>query len=63
MVRALACHAGDPGSIPGVGAYFLIFYQSIPIILSQLIKSKQLLIYSNNTCNLQDLKLNSNLLT
>ena len=25
MVRALACHAGDPGSIPGVCLYFILF--------------------------------------
>ena len=25
MMRALACHAGDPGSIPGVCLYFILF--------------------------------------
>ena len=25
MARALACHAGDPGSIPGVCLYFILF--------------------------------------
>ena len=25
MMGALACHAGDPGSIPGVCLYFILF--------------------------------------
>ena len=25
VVSIPACHAGDPGSIPGVGAYFFLF--------------------------------------
>ena len=26
-----ACHAGDPGSIPGVGAYFFHFFASLKL--------------------------------
>ena len=35
VVSIPACHAGDPGSIPGHGAYFLIFCHPIYYYLIQ----------------------------
>ena len=58
MVSIPACHAGDPGSIPGEGAYFFFFLSLITFIFFNPINS--LIIFYPEKIKLKNNGLNKN---